>query len=50
MVHTAVNFGTYIVTRIVSRLNYGFLLFILYIPVVRLKSTEIKRFKLSQIN
>ena len=50
MVHTAVNLGTYIVTRIVSRLNYGFLLFILYIPVVRLKSIEIKRFELSQIN
>ena len=49
MVHTAVNLGTYFVTLIVSRL-YGFLLFILYIPVVRLKSIEIKRFKLSQIN
>ena len=49
MVHAALNLGTYIVTLIVSRL-YGFLLFILYIPVVRSKSIEIKRFKLSQVN
>ena len=35
MVHHTVNLGTYIVKLIVSRL-YGFLLFILYIPVVRL--------------